>query len=280
MIELGETYSSDEFLVRDTNGDLTTPGSITCVVSLPDGTTATPTMSSTTTGVYAFDYVTTLAGSHQVLVTATGGALGTVVRKLADAFEVEDSTSARRLVSLDRVKQHLNQTGTTRHDEELQLLIASATMKIEHLCGPVLRRVVTNERHPGGRAVALHEVPGPHGGPYITLTSALPVAGGTGITVAGLDVDPLSGLVQYASGYGRFPVGPHLWSYVAGRATVPPGIQEAALNFVRGSWETQRGASGLPLDQADELQDVPGMGLVSYRLEQDLAPFLRVGGIA
>jgi hypothetical protein len=54
----------------------------------------------------------------------------------------------------------------------------------------------------------------------------------------------------------------------------------AALNYVRGSWETQRAASRLPMQGGDELATQPGMGLVVWRLEQDLKPFLRPSAIA
>jgi hypothetical protein len=138
-----------------------------------------------------------------------------------------------------------------------------------------VRRTVTNERHPGSVGVVyLDEAP------VLSVTSVVPVAGGTPVTVGLLDVENSSGRVTYADGVTRFPWGEHFWTYTAGRVVVPAGLQLAALNYVRGSWETQRGAARLPMAVGDEPVAMPGMGLVFWRLEQDLKPFLRAPGVA
>lgn len=273
MLELGETFSSGAFVVRDSAGALGA-ATVTCTVILPDLTTASPTVTTPTLGNYVFDYVGPQVGRYAYVISATGGVLGTIVRKASGTFTIDPATNGG-VVSLDEAKAHLNiPLTTTRSDSEIELFIASATDKIEHRCGPVLRRTVTNERHSGGkRAVWLRYPAGPGGDPYLTVTSVTGIASGITITPSLLDVDPI-GRIGYLDG-SRFASGDSLWSYTAGRTSTPPGLRTAALNFVKSAYETQRGASGVPwtgaLDQADQ---VPGMGLVLWRLEQDLQPFL------
>jgi hypothetical protein len=166
---------------------------------------------------------------------------------------------------------------SANNETELRRMIAAATVKVEDLCGPVIRRTVVERQPGGGRAVFLRQAP------VISLASVVPVAGGTGITVGLLDVDQDSGQVAYADGYTCFPMypaGAWLWTYVAGRAVIPEGLQLAALNFIRGSWETQRGQARSALSGADDTAEVPGMGLVNWRLEQDLVPYARLPGVA
>jgi hypothetical protein len=275
VIEVGETFSSSTFKIKDSTG---APGaaSVSCVVTLPDATTSAPTVTTPALGDYVFDYLTTVAGRHPYVVTATGGVLGSLVRKFADTFTVAGATSTG-IVSLEEAKNHLNiPLSNTNSDTEIELFIASATDKIEHRTGPVVRRIISNERHCGGeRAVWLHEAP------IISVTSVIALDSLSTINVADLGIDP-AGRVTYfptIQGGARFPYGEHLWTYVAGTAVVPAGLRLAALNFVKGAMETQRGMSGLPWKGAqDQPVEVPGMGLVIWRLEQDLQPFLRWPG--
>jgi hypothetical protein len=281
VLELGETFSSGTFKIKDSAG---APGiaTVTVVVTLPDGTTAVPTVTTPALGDYVFDYTTTVVGRLPYVVTATGGVLGALVRKFADVIVVGAATSTG-VVSLEEVKRHLNIPLTnTGSDTELEMKIAAATEKIELRCGPVVPRTVVNERHDGGgRAVWLVEAPGAGGTPFITVTAVTSLSSLFPISVGDLDVDP-SGRITYFPGLSlRFPSGEYLWSYTTGRTVVPAGLREAALNFVKGSWETQRGMTGLPWKGAvDTPTELPGMGLVLWRLEQDLQPFLRPPGMS
>jgi hypothetical protein len=256
--------------LRDDLGALVNPGSVTLVITKPDGTTLTPTPTSPGTGLLVYDYPTTAVGRHVATWVTTAPTTAD-----SDTFNVE-SADPQWIVGLTDVKAHLNIPATSQtHDDELELMIAAATEKIEDRVGPVVRRTVTNERHPGSVGVVyLDEAP------VLSVTSVVPVAGGTPVTVGLLDVENSSGRVTYADGRTRFPWGEHFWTYTAGRIVVPAGLQLAALNYVRGSWETQRAASRLPMQGGDELATQPGMGLVVWRLEQDLKPFLRPSAIA
>jgi hypothetical protein len=272
VIEPGETFSSNVFKIKDSTG---APGaaSVTCLVTLPDGTTSAPTVTTPVLGDYVFDYLTTVPGRHSYVVTATGGVLGALVKKFADAFVVSGAASTG-IVSLAEAKAHLNIPLTSAaSDPEIERMIAAATEKIEHRCGPVVQRTISNERHCPNRGVVwLHEAP------VVSVTSAVAVDSTNTLTVADLDVDPDAGRVGYANGY-RLPSGEYLWTYVCGRGLVAAGLREASLNFIKGSFETQRGMTGLPWKGAqDQPIEMPGMGLVLWRLEQDLRPFLRWPG--
>lgn len=273
MLELGETYSSGTYLITDVLG---APGAATFTVSVirPDGTLDSPTPANPVLGSYTFDYPTVSLGPHSFVATATGGVLGTIVRKFSGTFVVSSATSTA-IVGLDEVKDHLNiPRSSTDSDSELELMIAASTSKIEERCGPVRVRTVTNERqrHDRSRAIWLREPPGPHGQPAIVVTSATNVRDSTTITPSTLSVDP-TGRVEMVDG-GYLTSGTYLWTYTTGRTLVPSGLRLAALNFVRDSWTTQRGASGLPWQGGmDEAQAIPGMGLVMWRLEQDIHPY-------
>lgn len=280
MLELGETFSSGTFLVKDATGALGA-ATVTCSVILPDMTTASPTVTTPSLGAYVFDYIGAQVGRYAYVMTATGGVLGTIVRKVSGTFVIDANTNTG-IVGLDEAKNHLNiPLTTTRSDTEIEGMIAAATDKIEHRCGPVLRRtVVERVRHNGGRAIWLREPPGPGGNPYITVSSVTGVTTGlSAITPADLDVDPI-GRVAYISG-SRFASGDYVWTYLSGRTSVPAGLRQAALNYVKGSYETQRAAAGMPWVGAQDIAaESPGMGLVLWRMELDMKPFLLPPGQA
>src|SRR5215470_3415953 len=150
IVDLGETYSSPNYEVRDASGVLQDAGTVTAVVTLPDATTSSPTVTHASTGTYNFDYLTTLAGRHEVVVTATGGILGTLTRKWADVFDVDSETPV--LVSVDEAIAHLRATGiiTTAADrEQLRWLCSAATDAVERDIGRAITRRTVTELYDG-----------------------------------------------------------------------------------------------------------------------------------
>jgi len=281
VIDFGETYQSPNYEVRDLAGVLANAGTVTATVTLPDLTTASPTVNNSSTGVYNFDYLTVQAGRHQVLVSATGGVFGTLVKRWTDEFTVSPADPSY-IVSLADVKLHLNiPAATTTHDEELRRWIGAATGIVENHpdigVGAVMRRTVTGERqrHDYGRiSVWLNQ------SPVISVTTVTPVAtGGTAITVPDLDVPP-SGEVRYKDGYTRFPAGTYLWTYVIGRVVILDEMTGAALILVKGMWETQRGAAGVPWQGGAEVAEMPGMGVYLWRAKMLLAPHKQAPAVA
>jgi hypothetical protein len=68
---------------------------------------------------------------------------------------------------------------------------------------------------------------------------------------------------------------------VAGRSVIPDEVKLAALVIIKGLWDTQRGASGLPMQGGpEELMNQPGMGLYMWRAGLLLAPHRQPAGVA
>ena len=58
--------------VKDSAGVAADATTVVATVTLPDATTATPTVAHTGTGLYSVAYTPTMAGQHQIRWVATG----------------------------------------------------------------------------------------------------------------------------------------------------------------------------------------------------------------
>lgn len=275
MIDLGDTYTSSVEVYDKppaSGGVLIAPGTCTLTVTLPDGSVVagtTPTV--TATGKYKFDYVTTVAGriTFRWLTTSPSTAY-------TDEISVAPADPGF-IVSLAEAKAHLGKTNTI-DDEELRSVIASATTNIEARIGPVVRRSITERVRLGfgDRRFVLGQAP------VISLTSMVGVTSNlVPIDVSLLTVDPDTGAVIYTDLWRYFWGGWYTVVYAAGRPVIEAGIVAAALSFIRGEWETQRGVAGLPLKSAGEESFLRGGAApVLWRLDEALKPFLRLPGVA
>jgi hypothetical protein len=258
--------------VRDAAGVLANAGTMTLAVTLPDGTAAAGspfTISPVSTGLYEkVDLAAATAGQHMGRWLATGANAGSHVQ----VFDVRPITAG--IVSLDDVKKHINNpTLTTAHDDELEIYIEAAAVWLNGRLGTsVVRGTITDERQYGGSGtVMLRHTP------VASITTVIPVAvGGTAVTVADLDPHP-GGYITYKNGTSTFPSGLYLWTYVAGPQVVDARISLAAREIVKGLWESQRGASGLPMQ--GELEEIPGMSSTWSRVNTLIAD-LRMPGVA
>ncbi|MFF1686077.1 head-tail connector protein [Streptomyces sp. NPDC058254] len=174
------------------------------------------------------------------------------------------------LLDLADAKAQLNIT-TTSSDDELQAYIVSLTAVIEGIVGPVEERTVTETVTGRGPLLCLQQPP------VISITSITPVLdGGTGVDVARVHVDPVSGVLQRRDGR-RFAGGPWTVVYQAGRPDVPPTINLAARMLVQHLWRTQTATRGPMLAGGDDYsvtEPVPGFGYaVPNRVLQLLQPF-------
>jgi hypothetical protein len=258
--------------VRDASGSLANATQVMLSVTLPDGTAASGSpfiVAPTSTGTYGYDLVSTMAGRYTGYWVATGLNSGAHTQ----AFDV-DPTDPGHIISLAQAKAQLNITSTSS-DDELELYLAAVTRIVEKFVGPVVVRTYT-------QVVAadrpfLSNVPrqGPGLTPVLTLTSLTPLYT-TGISTwltAGAFPDPNTGELRQASGqciYG----GPWTAVYTAGQRVVDPTWQLAASMIVQHLWKTQRGASALPLQAADETF-IPEVG---YAIPNRAADLLRVDG--
>lgn len=242
--------------VRDAGGTLTNAGSVTLTVTLPDGTTATPTVANppTVTGEYRYTYVPVQVGRHTWRFVAT-----TPNTAYQDVFEVRE-TESPSIVSLADAKAHLNLT-TTAHDDELREYLEAATEIVESYVGPVARRTRT-ARVCGYRT----HIPLPHT-QVLSITSVTVVKdGSTPISLSDLTIDTQSGVVSYKNGVA-FPYGEMDWTYTVGRSFVKANWTLAAKIILKHNWETQLG--NLPSIQGDS----PGYVVSGYGY---LVPFRAV----
>lgn len=250
--------------VRDASGALANAGAVTLTITLPDGTSTSPAVVNSTTGVYTATYTPTQPGRHAVRWVATGAN----ATAYTDAFDVAPAASAA-IVSLAEAKAHLNITGTT-DDEEIRAIVLAASAWVESRVGPVTRRTVveTVTPSPTGSLFLSH-------GPVISVTS---IAGAYGYAIT---YDPLttyldgdSGVIHsgFARAFGSYPL---VVTYVAGRVEVPAPVRLATLEVVKGLWDSQRGSAVSTVDaELGGVADMPGMGLTYWRAEKLLEPYL------
>lgn len=238
IVDLGESWSSPTYEVRDPD-DVPTAATVTAVITLPDGTLATPTPVNPALGDYTVDYLSAQPGLHQVLVSATGGMLGNLVRRWQDTFTVE---AARTMVSVEQALQHLRGTNTiTEADEleQLRWLVVVATDAVERACSRTMVRRTLVEQYDGGRDhVRLRK------GPVQSITS---------VTEHGQPVPSTDWLLdtRHDRLYRGSTYGTYCWSagilnvavtYVAGYTTPPVIARKVCLNGIQRMWQQSQQA--------------------------------------
>lgn len=222
-----------------------TPADATAVVATvyaPDGTSSTPTVVHSGTGLYDINYTPTQYGRYAVKWVATG----TNASAYADDFTVRDFAQMG-IVSLDEVKAHLNISPTnTDLDEEIRRFMDAASDLAENYVGCVLgRQTFTNELYSGNtdiirlrnpRAISITSVY--ENGLLLEPTAyALDPTGQrlTRITTGALSGPNYFGI--WAPGAQNISI-----SYVAGFTNPPPSAKQGVLEIIRHLWQTQRGA--------------------------------------
>lgn len=247
-MDIGDTlgFRSD---VRDPAGVLVNAQTATLTVTLPDGSTATPTVANPVAGKYAGDYVTTLASPTgryvgQWLFTFSGGSTTSYV----ESFDV-----GAGLVTVDEARSHLRANGviTSADDlEQLQWLCLVATDAVERDLGRVLvRRTVTETYDGSGGAIILRHTP------VVSVTSVVE----SGVTLTGSDylLNSSVGILyrgstayyrSFAYGFGNVVV-----TYVAGYTDPPRAARAVALNLVQSMWQQSQQAFHPGLDESAEL---------------------------
>ena len=223
--------------VRNKDGQLTdTTASL--VLTRPDGTTVTPTVSHDGVGLYSADVTFDQAGDWLRVWSTTG----TVVS--VDSGQVHVVAPALQIVGLDEVKAHGNITGT-QSDNELLDFIGAAQRMIEAEIGPVVRRTVTGEVHPTyGYAPIMLDL-----APVLSVTSVQEVVGTTtnAPLAAGLyELDGESGMLTRMFGgvQGYWSGREAVVSYVAGRAVVAENVRLAAKELIIHLWRSTQNMRG------------------------------------
>lgn len=231
--------------VKDAAGAPANATIVTCTIYLPDGTTATPTVTNSGTGLYDINYTPTQFGRHAVKWVATGANASAY----SDEFTVRDF-SHLGIVSLDEVKAHLNiPASNTTNDEEIRRFMDAASDLAENYVGCVLgRQTFTNEKYSGNidiirlqnpRAISITSV-------YengILLEPTAYVLDPTGQRLTRVTTGSLSGPNYFgiwAPGAQNITI-----SYVAGFINPPPSAKQGVLEIIRHLWQTQRGPSAV-----------------------------------
>lgn len=253
--------------IRDATGALANATDVTVTITLPDGTTASPTVMNppASTGVYIYDYSPTMAGRHLVRWVATG----TNASAYTDVFDVRDDDPPL-LFSLSDAKTVLHVSGTT-NDQLIRDLIESTTYIVEYFSGATVRQTYT-EVIDGGSVLSLQRCP------VLSLVSIASVhTSGITYLVADCDVDSATGIVRRLDG-GRF-VGTFRVTYVAGRLVIPAPIRDAGRIILRNLWRIQTGNEGLPSTGTTDLISDSVFPEVGYpipdRALQLMQPFRR-----
>jgi len=241
-------------------------GTIALSLTLPDGTTTSPAI--TTTGASnSATYTTAQAGRHVVSWTATGS----VKDAYRDVFDVTDANDAG-LVSLADIKAHLNITVST-YDDELRAFGEVAADLVEGHCNRYWRRrTIVDTFDAGGEAVNLSHTP------LISITSV--VSRGVAVSSNNYRVSLLSGRLRYRWGFFPGDYEDLVVTYVAGSTTIPPVVRQAALETVRHLWMTQRGTMGARSALTGDDYGSTGMSFSMPRRVTELLASVRVQGLA
>lgn len=214
-------------------------------VTLPDGTTATPTVTSPSTGQYKSDYQTTVASPSGLylgkwLFTFSGGA----TTAFEESFDVGPS-----LVSVGAAISHLRAGGVITSDadlEQLQWLTMVATDAVERDLERVFTPRTIVETHDGGGSVILEK------SPVLSITSVTEF----GVTVTDVLPKLTAGILYRGSNYTPRAFGSG-WqnvtvTYRAGYLNPPPVVRKVALNAIQGMWQSSQQA---PMPFADDFAD-------------------------
>ncbi|MFF9285396.1 hypothetical protein [Streptomyces griseosporeus] len=256
---------------RSPGGTLTTAGTVTVTVTLPDGTTVSPAAAeSATVGVYQADYVTVAAGRHTVRWVFTSPA-----HAYTDSFDVRDEAPPT-VLSLQDAKALLKKQSPA-DDALVRFWLEATTRAVEYFVGPVVVRTVTEDHQVGMvRSLALRKTPA------IALVSVTPLlSGGPSYNTQDLHLDPVTGAVRRKDGGPLH--GPLQVVYTAGRPVITANILAGSQLILQHLWRTVSGP-GRPqrgTDDYDVSEPIPGLGYaIPNRAVQMLNPDDQGPGIA
>lgn len=253
--------------ITDSSGNPADAGAVTATVTLPDGTTATPTVNHPGVGQYTATYTPTVIGRHNVRWVATGANASA----FNDVFDVRAGLSTS-LLSLADARKALNiDDSDTSQDEEIRDYLEAITDVIEGYTDAIVDRTVVEQVSSYGSMLTLSTLP------VKSITSINNVqTSGWSQQLADLVVDPTTGIIRRLS-RGTFGGEVYTVTYVAGRGNiVPPALALAARIILKNVWAPQRGRGRG--ENTDEM--VPAY-LIPYRAMSLIRKHrIRVGGIA
>lgn len=283
LIDQGETWSSPTYEVRDSNGTLVAGATVTATATV-DGTTTATTIDSTGTGTYTIDYPTAgVVGLVSIVVTATGGPLGSIIRRFESTFTVVPPGSL--LVDADDALAHLRAQKVIKGAadvDQLRWYCLVATDAVARDLGRAVVREVVTEQHTGGRpSIRLRRTP------VRSITSV--TESGTALSATDgvdwvLDEDVEVGYLYRGSNtcascwaWGRKNI---TVTYVAGYVSPPHILRKVALDVVTRTWQTSQQARHELVDDVGADQAV--FEAIGSLTSPDQAAYasLRAAGIA
>lgn len=263
---IGEVLSLS-FYTFDSAGVASNATTVVCTITLPDGTTSTPSVTNSATGTYTVTFTAASAGLHGVKWVATGDNASAK----EDAFQVDPVWFP--VVSLSELRDYLQMSGTDLdRDAELTQFAQAAQSAIEARVGALSRRTVT-ETYSGD------------GSPFVVLRSDAVVSvssvteSGTALLASDYSCST-AGVLTRVSGYSASAwssgVGNIEVQYVQGRTVVPADLRQAVLVLTKHLWDTQRGNMGRGPRSGEDYQ--PGVGFTfPNRVNELVAPYLSPG---
>ena len=254
--------------ITDSTGANANASAVTCTVYLPDGTSASVSVTNPSTGLYNADYVPSQVGRHAVKWVATG----TNASAYSDVFEVRDINDIG-IVGYDEVLEFLNIPSASANENEIRRFIDASTDLAETYVGQVLgRRIFTDELYDGGTEFIRIRNP-----KAITISSvyengALVSPNAYVLDYTGQRLYRIgSGTLYATNSYGYWTQGMNNVSitYVAGYVNPPMSAKQGVLEILRHLWQTQRGAINVMsrTNSGDELYSTPTYSLPRRAME-------------
>jgi hypothetical protein len=234
-----------------TDAGIAATATVTCTITLPDGTTTSPSVTTSATGTYEITYAPAQAGTYYVrwVADAIGG---TAVEDdvFEDSFTVSESTNT--YVSLAEGKSFLNLGDTTDDDELLAYLEWACDLAEEIADTKFGRKTYSTEKHTirdARESIQLRHKP------ILSITTV--TERGTTLTAnTGYTHDADYGTLYRMSGTydaTTWETGTNAVSvtYVAGYAIIPTPVRNATLQILEHLWQNQRNPAGRPTRGAD-----------------------------
>lgn len=276
MIEVGDIVPFS-VSVRTAAGALVDPvggvPSVVLTITLPDGTTSTPTVTRTSLGLFAASFVVTLDGVHSYRWVVTDPTNGNA---WSDVFIVEDSAYLP-FVNLDEQLNHMAARAvitTVDQLEELRQLVRTSCAAVELDIGQkVSVQTITRTINGGDVAVILP-------GPVISMTSV--TEAGSLLSPTAYVLDPSVGILYrgtssapraFTSGIQNVTM-----VYRAGMRNPHPVLRKVAKNGAQRMWQGSQQMPHPALDDLDAEQQVADGVLTP--LEYSAYLKLKVGGFA
>jgi len=244
--------------------------SVVCTITLPDGTSVTPSVTNSGAGLYDVAYTPTLSGRHLIRWVATG----TNASAFTDEFSVRDLTTLP-VVSYDMALSHLNIPAASADEDEIRRFIDAAQDLAENYVGAVLGRRTIVETYDGQtdvlrlrspRAISITTVV--ESG--VTLDSSQYKLDDTGQRLYRLTTSTISASSSFgAYGFWASGVNAVTVTYIAGYTVTPPAVQQGVLEILRHLWQTQRGAATVMnrMGSGDDFYSTPTYSLPRRAME-------------